>query len=203
MAALEADLAACLQQELQPCLARYAAAKQERGALDFTDLLMRARDLLRRDRDVRADFQRALPAAVRGRVPGHRSDPGRDPAAARGRRSRRGRLDARAPRARQAVHRRRPEAGDLPVPARRRRDVLAGQASARGRGRRGLRAAHVLPKRAGPPARDQPRVLAGDGRRPRRGAGRLRGARAGAERPGRRSRRSSRCPCPGPTSRST
>ncbi len=57
MASLEADLAACLQQELQPCLARYAAAKQVRGALDFTDLLMRARDLLRRDRNVRADFQ--------------------------------------------------------------------------------------------------------------------------------------------------
>lgn len=57
MAALEADLAACLQQELQPCLTRYAIAKQERGALDFTDLLMRARDLLRRDAAVRADFQ--------------------------------------------------------------------------------------------------------------------------------------------------
>jgi ATP-dependent exoDNAse (exonuclease V) beta subunit len=58
MAALEADLAACLQQELQPCLIRYEAAKQARGALDFTDLLMRVRDLLRRDRTVRADFQR-------------------------------------------------------------------------------------------------------------------------------------------------
>ena len=58
MAALEGDLAARLQQELQPCLERYAVAKQERGALDFTDLLMRARDLLRRDRSVRTDFQR-------------------------------------------------------------------------------------------------------------------------------------------------
>ena len=58
MTALEADLAACLQQELQPCLARYEVAKQERGALDFTDLLMRARDLLRRNRTVRGDFQR-------------------------------------------------------------------------------------------------------------------------------------------------
>ena len=57
MAALDADLAACLQQELQPCLARYEAAKQERGALDFTDLLMCARDLLRRDAEVRRDFQ--------------------------------------------------------------------------------------------------------------------------------------------------
>jgi ATP-dependent exoDNAse (exonuclease V) beta subunit len=56
-AALDADLAACLQQELQPCLARYEAAKQRRGALDFTDLLMHARDLLRRDADVRRDFQ--------------------------------------------------------------------------------------------------------------------------------------------------
>jgi ATP-dependent helicase/nuclease subunit A len=57
MTRLEADLAACLQQELQPCLQRYALAKQARGSLDFTDLLMRARDLLRRDAQVRADFQ--------------------------------------------------------------------------------------------------------------------------------------------------
>ncbi len=57
-AALDADLAAALQQELQPCLARYARAKADRGALDFTDLLVRARDLLQGDRLVRADFQR-------------------------------------------------------------------------------------------------------------------------------------------------
>nr|MBA2356441.1 UvrD-helicase domain-containing protein [Acidobacteriota bacterium] len=57
VAALDADLAVCLQRELQPCLAGYEAAKQDRGALDFTDLLMRVRDLLRRDAGVRADFQ--------------------------------------------------------------------------------------------------------------------------------------------------
>ncbi|BCS35357.1 ATP-dependent DNA helicase [Luteitalea sp. TBR-22] len=57
MATLEADLAACLQRELQPCLERYDAAKQARGALDFTDLLVRVRDLLRDDRAVREDFQ--------------------------------------------------------------------------------------------------------------------------------------------------
>ncbi len=57
-AALDADLAAVLQQELQPCLTRYARAKADRGALDFTDLLVRARDLLQGDRLVRADFQR-------------------------------------------------------------------------------------------------------------------------------------------------
>ncbi len=55
--ALGADLAACLQRELQPCLVRYEAAKQARGALDFTDLLTRARDLLRDNAGVRADFQ--------------------------------------------------------------------------------------------------------------------------------------------------
>lgn len=58
MDALEADLAATLHEELQPCLARYEAAKVARGALDFTDLLIRARDLLRDHRDVRVDFQR-------------------------------------------------------------------------------------------------------------------------------------------------
>ncbi len=56
-AALDADLAALLQQELQPCLDRYELAKQERGALDFTDLLVRARSLLRDHDDVRADLQ--------------------------------------------------------------------------------------------------------------------------------------------------
>ncbi|HTV02124.1 MAG TPA: UvrD-helicase domain-containing protein [Luteitalea sp.] len=57
-AAIDADLAALLQQELQPCLERYELAKQERGALDFTDLLIRARSLLRDHDGVRADFQR-------------------------------------------------------------------------------------------------------------------------------------------------
>ena len=56
-AALDADLAARLQEELQPCLLRYERAKQERGALDFTDLLIRARDLLRDEETVRADLQ--------------------------------------------------------------------------------------------------------------------------------------------------
>ena len=55
--AADADLAACLQQELQPCLARYEAAKQEPGALDFIDLLMRARDLRARQRRRPARFQ--------------------------------------------------------------------------------------------------------------------------------------------------
>lgn len=53
-----ADLAACLHQELQPCLARYEALKRERGALDFVDLLVRARDLLATNAPVRVDFQR-------------------------------------------------------------------------------------------------------------------------------------------------
>jgi ATP-dependent helicase/nuclease subunit A len=56
--ASEADIAACLQQELWPCLARYERLKQEQGALDFVDLLLRTRELIVRDRSVRADFQR-------------------------------------------------------------------------------------------------------------------------------------------------
>jgi len=39
-------------------LDRYAEAKQDRGVLDFVDLLRKARDLLRDDKDVRAYFQR-------------------------------------------------------------------------------------------------------------------------------------------------
>lgn len=57
-AALDADLAACLHQELQPCLEGYEQAKRARGALDFTDLLIRARDLLRGHASVREALQR-------------------------------------------------------------------------------------------------------------------------------------------------
>jgi ATP-dependent helicase/nuclease subunit A len=53
-----ADLACCLQGELQPGLASYEAAKRARGALDFVDLLIRARDLIARHQEVRAHFQR-------------------------------------------------------------------------------------------------------------------------------------------------
>ncbi len=45
---------------MQPCLALYEALKRERGALDFVDLLVRARDLLVTHASVRADFQRCF-----------------------------------------------------------------------------------------------------------------------------------------------
>lgn len=55
--AADADLAAYLQQELAETVVAYEAEKARRGCLDFLDLLIRARDLVR-DRDaVRAAFQ--------------------------------------------------------------------------------------------------------------------------------------------------
>ncbi|HYX92242.1 MAG TPA: UvrD-helicase domain-containing protein, partial [Myxococcaceae bacterium] len=54
----EADLAACLRQELEPVVARYEASKAVAGRLDFTDLLLRARDLLRDRPAAREDLQR-------------------------------------------------------------------------------------------------------------------------------------------------
>ena len=53
----DADLAACLQQELAGATERYQELKQAAGALDFTDLLARARDLIRSNADVRAHLQ--------------------------------------------------------------------------------------------------------------------------------------------------
>jgi len=53
----DADLAACLQQELAGATARYQALKAAQGALDFTDLLARARDLIRTDAAVRRHLQ--------------------------------------------------------------------------------------------------------------------------------------------------
>src|SRR5206468_235592 len=53
----DADLAATLQQELAGATARYQDLKRAAGALDFTDLLTRARDLMRGNADVLAHLQ--------------------------------------------------------------------------------------------------------------------------------------------------
>ena len=53
-----ADLAALLREEMRDCLRRYEDRKQEAGALDFLDLLIKARDLVRDDADVRRQFRR-------------------------------------------------------------------------------------------------------------------------------------------------
>ena len=72
-------------------------------------------------------------------------------------------------RSRQAVHRRRSEAGDLPVPPRRRRRPTGASATQLERARRPRAAADdELPQRAGDPALRQRRVRAGDDRRTRR-----------------------------------
>ncbi len=52
-----ADLAASLRQELRGCVSAYEAAKAEAGALDFLDLLLKTRDLILNNQEVRASFQ--------------------------------------------------------------------------------------------------------------------------------------------------
>ncbi len=52
-----ADLAALLREEMRDCLRRYETRKQEAGALDFLDLLIKARDLVRDDAEVREQFR--------------------------------------------------------------------------------------------------------------------------------------------------
>jgi len=52
-----ADLAALLHEEMRDCLARYEDRKQEAGALDFLDLLIKARDLVNDDAEVRKQFR--------------------------------------------------------------------------------------------------------------------------------------------------
>jgi ATP-dependent exoDNAse (exonuclease V) beta subunit len=53
----DADLAAALQHELAGATERYQTLKRNAGALDFTDLLSRARDLIRDNADVRRHLQ--------------------------------------------------------------------------------------------------------------------------------------------------
>ena len=58
LADADADLAPLLQAELRPVIGEYEDLKRREGVLDFLDLLVRARDLLRDDEVVRADVQR-------------------------------------------------------------------------------------------------------------------------------------------------
>ena len=57
-AVADADLAALLREELRVPIESYGQAKTEAGRLDFVDLLLRARDLIRGHDDVRAATQR-------------------------------------------------------------------------------------------------------------------------------------------------
>ena len=52
-----ADLAAALRGELRGCVLAYEAAKTRAGALDFLDLLLKTRDLIRDNAEVRSSFQ--------------------------------------------------------------------------------------------------------------------------------------------------
>ena len=54
----DADLSALLRDELRGAIDRYRETKQRQGALDFLDLLLRARDLVRDCDEARHDFQR-------------------------------------------------------------------------------------------------------------------------------------------------
>src|SRR4029453_17322102 len=56
----DADLAALVQQALLETVDRYKELKTRTASLDFVDLLLRARDLVRDRREVRADLQRRL-----------------------------------------------------------------------------------------------------------------------------------------------
>ncbi|HEY7058964.1 MAG TPA: UvrD-helicase domain-containing protein [Vicinamibacterales bacterium] len=53
----DADLAAALQQELSGAIDRYEALKARGGKLDFLDLLLKARDLVKTNAGVRRGFQ--------------------------------------------------------------------------------------------------------------------------------------------------
>jgi len=53
-----ADLAPVLRDDLWPVVAEYEHMKARAGCLDFVDLLVRARDLVRADAQVRAELQR-------------------------------------------------------------------------------------------------------------------------------------------------
>ena len=128
----DADLAALLRDELQGSIERYERLKATHGALDFLDLLLRARDLVRDRADVREHFQRRFtclfvdefqdtdPLQAELLLLLAADDPSERDCATRPARSG------------QAVRRRRSEAVDLPVPPRRCQHLCASVRAARG-----------------------------------------------------------------------
>jgi ATP-dependent helicase/nuclease subunit A len=56
ISACDADLAALLHEEFRPAVARYEQLKAKTGVLDFLDLLIKARDLIRDNDDVRVEL---------------------------------------------------------------------------------------------------------------------------------------------------
>ena len=130
---------------LQAAVAVYDRLRFDAGVLNFQDLLLEVLAAAARPAAGARVLPPALHAPVRRRVPGHR------PAAGRGRpvpdRGRPGaeRLARLPPGAGLAVRRRRPEAVDLPLPARRHRDLPDRQGHHPRIGRRGRRARCELP----------------------------------------------------------
>lgn len=57
VARADADLAVCLRRELDPLVHAYEDRKRRAGRLDFLDLLLRARDLLKKDPKARSELQ--------------------------------------------------------------------------------------------------------------------------------------------------
>ena len=127
----DADLAALVHADFASCIEGYEQRKQKAGALDFLDLLMRARNLVRENEDVRREFQDRFRFILVDEF--QDTDPLQAESAARPRLGPDVAASARRP-----VHRRRSEAVDLPVQARGRRrlprDLRAARSSRRDAG---------------------------------------------------------------------
>ena len=152
----------------------YERLKQRAGALDFVDLLLRARDLLAGHPRVRRAFQSRFTHIFVDEF--QDTDPlqaeillllaADDPAEAR--------VAADHAGSRQAVHRRRPETGDLSLPAGRRRNLSGSLRSARGTRRQARVPAHELSRDAGDPAGGERGLRPAHDRRSRDAAGAVR-----------------------------
>ena len=132
----DADLAGLLREELESLLERYDEIKRRHGQLDFVDLMVRTRDLLRRDRDVRRFFQERFTHIFVDEF--QDTDPLQTEILLLLAADDADEVDWRraTPVPGQAVPGRRSQAVDLPVPPRRRRALPRGEARAGGARRR-------------------------------------------------------------------
>ena len=170
----------CAAGRLEASLERYDALKAAEGALDFVDLLLRARELLRDDAEVRRTFRQRLSHLFVDEF--QDTDPlqaeivvllSGDPDADR---LESGRLAAGPAPTRRAVHRRRSQAIHLSVSPRRHRHVPRGLRVARTPWSRTRDADDELSGHAGHSASRQRRLCAADDRRRRDAAAAVREA---------------------------
>ena len=126
--AMRRSVTSTILKVLRPAVVVYDRLRRDAGGLNFQDLLLIAAKMLREYPPIRRYFRSRFTHLLVDEFQDTDPDPGRGDAAVDSRRPQRDRLAALQAGKRVAIRRRRPEAVDLPVSARRHRHLQRGEA---------------------------------------------------------------------------